>query len=438
MAVSARSLRSALADIVGAEHVLDSPAALAPCAVDGIAPRWIVRPNRVKEASRILALASAEGLAVAPRGSGARTALGNAPSRLDLVLDLTSLAAVLDYVPEDMVVTVQCGITLAALGRRLAEEGQRLALDPLGGHERTVGGVLATNASGPLRFRYGTGRDLLLGIRFVQADGTITWGGSKVVKSVSGYDVPKLMVGSLGTLGVMLEATLRLHPLPAATGTVLAASESPAALQDTLAAILDSSLEPDRLTLLNARARPAADGPPSGPALLISFGSVDEAVKSQGEAVIRLAQKSGSAAQWAPSTIWDDLGRKPDGPGPVSLTLACEIRRVGHWLGELERLARALDASVSVIGEAGNGVLRAWLSGPAEGRPIVSEFVTPLSRGLEAERGSLVIERMPPALKRDLDVWGPMPADVMALMRRIKQEFDPRGILNPGRFVGGL
>lgn len=438
MAVSAQSLRSALADIVGAEHVLDSPAALAPCAVDGIAPRWIVRPNRVEEASRILALASAEGLAVAPRGSGARTVLGNAPSRLDLVLDLTSLAAVLDYVPEDMVATVQCGITLAALGRRLAEEGQRLALDPLGGHERTVGGVLATNASGPLRFRYGTGRDLLLGIRFVQADGTITWGGSKVVKSVSGYDVPKLMVGSLGTLGVMLEATLRLHPLPAATGTVLAASESPAALQDTLAAILDSSLEPDRLTLLNARARPGAGGPPSGPALLISFGSVDEAVKSQGEAVIRLAQKSGSAAQWAPSTIWDDLARNLGGPEPVSLTLACEIRRVGHWLGELERLARALDASVSVIGEAGNGVLRAWLSGPAEGRPIVSEFVTPLSRGLEAERGSLVIERMPPPLKQDLDVWGPVPADVMTLMRRIKQEFDPRGILNPGRFVGGL
>lgn len=438
MAVSARSLRSALADIVGAEHVLDSPAALGPCAVDGIAPRWIVRPNRVEEASRILALASAEGLAVAPRGSGSRTALGNAPSRLDLVLDLTSLAAALDYVPEDMVATVQCGITLAALGRRLAEEGQRLALDPLGGKERTVGGVLATNASGPLRFRYGTGRDLLLGIRFVQADGTITWGGSKVVKSVSGYDVPKLMVGSLGTLGVMLEATLRLHPLPAATGTVLAASDSPAALQDTLAAILDSSLEPDRLTLLNARARPGAGGPPSGPALLISFGSVDEAVKSQGEAVIRLAQKSGSAAQWAPSTIWDDLGRKPGGPEPVSLTLACEIRRVGHWLGELERLARALDASVSVIGEAGNGVLRAWLSGPAEGRPIVSEFVTPLSRGLEAEGGSLIVEAMPVTLKVGFDVWGAIAPGALAIMRRIKQEFDPRGILNPGRFVGGL
>jgi glycolate dehydrogenase FAD-binding subunit len=442
VAVSAQSLASALADIVGAGRLLDGPEALASSAVDGVAPRWVVKPGSVDEVSRVLALACAEGLAVAPRGSGSRTALGNPPSRLDLVLDLTSLAAVLEYVPEDMVATVQCGLRLADLNRKLGEKGQRLALDPLAGDERTIGGVLATNASGPLRFRYGTGRDLLLGIRFVQPDGTITWGGSKVVKSVSGYDVPKLMVGSLGTLGVMVEATLRLHPLPAVTGTVLAAAESPASLQDMLAAILDSSLEPDRLTLLNVETRrrcPSISGmAPSGPALLISFGSVDEAVKSQGEAVIGLAKRCAGAAQWAPKTVWNDLGRQPDGPAPVSVTFGCEIRRIGHWLGELERLAATLDAPVSVTGEAGNGVLRASLSGDAEGRQILSGLVTPLSRGLGAEGGSLVIENLPLALKRDLDVWGPVPADALVLMRRIKQEFDPRGILNPGRFVGRL
>jgi glycolate oxidase FAD binding subunit len=434
VAVSAQSLASGLADIVGAGHVLDSPSVRAGCAVDGIEPRWVVRPADIEAVSRTLALASAEGLAVAPRGSGSRTALGNLPSRLDLVLDLTRLTAVLEYVPEDMVATVQCGLGLGELNRKLGEKGQRLALDPLAGDTRTVGGVLATNASGPLRFRYGTSRDLLLGIRFVQSDGTLTWGGSKVVKSVSGYDVPKLMVGSIGTLGVMVEATLRLHPLPAATGTVVAVCESPAAMQDLLASLLDTSLEPDRIATLNHWSR--GGGQPS-PALLVSFGSVQEAVRSQGEALIDLANGRGAAAEWVPNTVWDGLGRHSPDPGQASFTLACEIRRVGHWLSEVERLATSLGTEVSITGEAGNGVLHCSLAGTL-GPPVIRDLVLPLSRGLEAEGGSLVIERMPPALKRDLDVWGPMAADALALMRRIKQEFDPRGILNPGRFVGGL
>ncbi|HET8575932.1 MAG TPA: FAD-binding oxidoreductase [Methylomirabilota bacterium] len=433
--MSARTLSAALAEIVGAGHVLDSPAALAACALDGIEPRWIVKPGSVEEVGRLLALASSERLAVAPRGSGARAGLGNPPSRLDLVVDLTRLSAVQDYVPEDMVATVQCGLTLSDLAVQLAKKGQRLALDPLGGGGRTVGGVLATNASGPLRFRYGTGRDLLLGVRFVQADGTITWGGSKVVKSVSGYDVPKLLVGSLGTLGVMVEATLRLHPLPAATGTVVVVCRSPAALQELLAAVLDSSLEPDRITALNNWVR--GGGPPS-PALLVSFGSVDEAVKSQGQALIELAKPSSLVAEWVPNTFWDEIGRGWGDPPEVSLTLVCEIRRVGHWLGELERLASALGTQVFVVGEGGNGVLRASLGDGAAERPFLRELIEPLRDGLEAEGGSVVVERMPPALKRDFDVWGAVPADALALMRRVKQEFDPLGLLNPGRFVGGL
>jgi glycolate oxidase FAD binding subunit len=118
---------------------------------------------------------------------------------VDLALDLSRLTGIMEYVPADMVATVQAGVRLDVLGRELGKHGQMLALDPYGGLSRTVGGVLACGASGPRRFRYGTGRDLLLGARFVQADGTVTWGGSKVVKSVTGYDVPKLLAGSLGT-----------------------------------------------------------------------------------------------------------------------------------------------------------------------------------------------------------------------------------------------
>ncbi len=162
-------------------------------------------------------VAHAERLAVAPRGSGSSLGLGHPPRRLDLVLDLSRLDAIEEYVPEDMVASVGAGARLGALAERFGAHRQMLAVDPPGGAVRSVGGVLATGASGPLRFRYGRTRDLLLGVRFVQADGLLTWGGAKVVKSVTGYDVPKLLVGSLGTLGVIVRrrsGCTRARPRP--------------------------------------------------------------------------------------------------------------------------------------------------------------------------------------------------------------------------------
>src|SRR4029077_10825483 len=214
VAVSPPALPDALPGLVGPPHVLRDPVTRSRSVVDGVMPGAVVRPGRVEEVSRVLVLCASERLAGAPRGAGTTQELGNPPRRLDLVLDLGRLTAVREYVPEDMVATVETGLTLGGLAAHLAPHRQMLALDPPGGAARSVGGVLATHASGPLRFRYGTMRDLLLGVRFVQADGTPTWGGARVVKSVTGYDVPKLMVGALGTLAVLTELTLRLHPRP--------------------------------------------------------------------------------------------------------------------------------------------------------------------------------------------------------------------------------
>src|SRR5262245_15285424 len=183
---SSVAFAEALAEIVGAEHLDTDAEALAGHAIDGVVPRVAARPGSVQELSRLVALARAEGLAVAPRGSGSSLALGLPPRRLDLVVDLRRLDRVMEWVPDDMVATVEAGVTLGALAARLRGHRQRLPLDPPGAAARTIGGVLATGASGPLRFRYGGPRDLLLGVRFVQADGTVTWGGSRVVKSVSG------------------------------------------------------------------------------------------------------------------------------------------------------------------------------------------------------------------------------------------------------------
>jgi glycolate oxidase FAD binding subunit len=434
--VSAPALAAALGDIVGTEHLLSEPPALAAHAVDGRQPRWIVRPGSFQDVSRVLALAHAEDLAVAPRGSGSSLGLGNPPRRLDLVLDLSRLGAITEYVPEDMVASVEAGVSLSALARRVGAHGQMLALDPIGGQGRSIGGVLATGANGPLRYRYGAGRDLLLGVRFVQADGTITWGGAKVVKSVTGYDVPKLLVGSLGTLGVIAGATLRLHPVPSARGSWLCAQRSLASAGSFLSALLDSSIEPDRVVLLNGRAALALGQAGEVPAVLVSIGSVEEAVRSQGEALTRLAAPHSARIERISEDSWDRLAAAL--AEPLSLSLSGEPKRLAYWTGELEQRAHRLGVTASVVAEAGSGVLQCGLGGDIAGAVSAAELVQPLRDALASEGGSLVVERAPHEIKGALDVWGPVDRQSLALMERIKLEFDGRGILNPGRFVGGL
>jgi glycolate oxidase FAD binding subunit len=434
--VSAPALGDAFAAIVGGEHLTTAPSQLAAAAVDGVTPRWLVRPGSLDEVSRVMALASAEGLAVAPRGSGSALDLGAPPSRLDAVLDLSRLTGILEYVPADMVAAVQAGVTLDTLGRELSKHGQMFALDPYGGAARTVGGVLATNASGQRRFRYGTGRDLLLGARFVQADGTVTWGGSKVVKSVTGYDIPKLLTGSLGTLGVIVEATLRLHPVQPAFGSWLFSFTSHEAAGAFAAAALASSLEPERLAWLDAGALERLGSAKAEAAVAVSVATVGEAVRSQGAELGSMASRLGARVSTLEEGFWARLGGALAGPTVVKL--ASEIRRLPFWAGEIERVASRHGLTVSLVGEAGNGIIRAALEGSVSPDTWARELVSPLREALTAEGGSLVVERAPIALKRAADVWGPVPETALAVMKRLKTEFDPRGALNPGRFVGGL
>src|SRR5260370_6521286 len=195
-----------------------------------------------------------------------------------------------------------------------------LALDPPGGGARSVGGVLATDASGALRFRYGTGRDLVLGARFVQADGTLTWGGAKVVKSVTGYDVPKVLVGWLGTLAILVEATLRLHPMPPATRSWQVGLPSYAGARAFLAALLDSPLQPDRAALLDAAGLRRAGLTPDPIAVLLSIGSVADAVEQHGQALEALASGHGGRPQGTappPPSPARAAGRAPPRPPPA-------------------------------------------------------------------------------------------------------------------------
>jgi len=435
VAVSAPALHDALLDIAGPAHVLRDPGALAFFAVDGLIPTAVVRAGSADEVSRVLALATAEKLAVVPRGAGISQGLGNPPRRLDLVLEMSRLIAVRDYVPEDMVATVEAGLTLGGLANHLAPHRQMLALDPPGGESRSIGGVLATHASGPRRFRYGTGRDLLLGARFVQADGTITWGGAKVVKSVTGYDVPKLLVGSLGTLGVLVEATLRLHPMPPLSRSWQLGFSAPEGAREFLAALLDSPLQPDRAALLDSGALRQVGLTVEPIAFLISLSSVAEAVEVQGRALERLAAAHGGRGDVRPESIWSGLG--PAVAGPILLRAACEPRRLLDWAAQAQSKAAPVGAEVALLGQPGHGVLQVSIQGGDEGR-VAREVVLPLRQGLEAEGGSLVVERGAIELKSNCEAWGSITPGILEIMKRIKGEFDPGDVLSPGRFVGGL
>ena len=195
-------------------------------AIDELTPQWVVRPTSRREVAQILRWASSENKKLAPWGGGTQMSLGNPPERLDLVLDLSRLNQVVDFQPADLTVTVEAGITLESLQRHLASAGKFLPLEaPLAGRA-TVGGILATSSTGPLRHAYGLPRDWLIGIKVLSPAGEETKAGGRVVKNVTGYDLNKLYTGSLGTLGVIVEATFKLAPLPANQSVLVASFPS--------------------------------------------------------------------------------------------------------------------------------------------------------------------------------------------------------------------
>ena len=430
--VTARSVGAALRALTAADRATDDAATLARYAIDGVVPRWIARPSSVEQLAAVMTVAAEEGLAVAARGGGSALDLGAPPTRLDLVVDLADLDAIVEYNADDLTVTVQAGLPLAALNRHLADHRQFLPLDPPGGH--TVGGIAATGLSGPLRYRYGTMRDLLLGVRFVQADGVVTWGGSKVVKSVTGYDVPKLMVGGLGTLGILAELTLRLHSRPEAEGTWFVRVPSMGVAETLVSAILDSTLQPSRIELLDAFALHEASLPVAAAALLVSFGSVAEAVAEQGDRLTTLAQSAGGAARGVKGE-WTAVARA--GETRTTLRIGALPSRLVSTYGMLARaLQRLGDAARGVSAHAGLGVWHVVIDG---GTPdAVAALVEELRAAVAVDGGYAVVTGGPAAVRRRVDPWGPIPDDALTVMRSIKKTFDPDRRLNPGRFVGGL
>ena len=397
-------------------------------AIDGIMPRYVVQPGTVEEAAAVLSLAQSRQWAVSSRGSGSNLVLGNIPTGLDLILDSSRLNRVLEYNPGDLVVKVQSGMRLSDLQSVLAGSNQMLALDPPE-DDGTLGGIIATNASGPRRYRYGTVRDLLIGITFVLPGGAIAKAGGKVVKNVAGYDMGKLFTGSLGTLGFIAEATFRLHPSPANTAAVLVDTDSPEAVGRSVQELLHSSLTPIAIEVdwVGKRFQLAA-----------VFEGDETPVNAQTvQAGAMLSNGASARVETGPAgeRLLQGMRRKPWSGGQVGIQVSVPVSQLPGLLASVLELNTTRETIHRVCGRAGTGVFCLALT--VRDATATVRTIETLRRLVASREGFAVVVQAPPEVKNEIDVWGPT-GDAWPLMRRVKAEFDPQNIMNPGRYIGRL
>ena len=398
--------------------------AMAADSVGGRTPQYVSGPRTAEELAAVLNWANIYRVAVAARGGGTKLEWGNPPRELDLLVSTAGLNRIVEHAFEDMTATVESGCRVADVQRALAEHGQRLAIDPLFAERATIGGLLATNDNGALRLRFGALRDLIIGITVALPDGTVARSGGKVVKNVAGYDLPKLFTGSLGTLGGIAQATFRLHPLPATWETFTSKLSNVDEANRFLLQLLDSTLTPSAIQLRAGQQRETF--------VDVLYEGIPAGVQTQmlRTAAMRTGQEPASGDPWrAREELWTDAG------------LACIAKfsllptQIADTIALLDKAAAEFSLDwVMVVQATGNGVLRL-----AAGKPFDSlgRAIGPLRASLESLGGSLVVAQLPEELRDRIETWGSA-GSALPLMRRMKEQFDPAGILNPGRFVGGI
>ncbi|MFG2057509.1 FAD-binding oxidoreductase [Micromonospora sp. NPDC048930] len=391
-------------------------------AIAGVPARYVATPRDTAQAAAVLRAAAELDLAVTVRGGGTKQDWGSPPRRLDLVLDTTALTGVVEHAAGDLITVVRAGTRLDTLAAALAGAGQQLALDaPLPGG--TVGGAVATNTAGPRRLLYGTPRDLLIGVTLVRADGVVAHAGGKVVKNVAGYDLAKLVAGAYGTLGLVTEAAFRLHPLPAAVAYVSRPADEADEAARLAATVRAAQLVPTALEVA---------APPDGPATVtVLLEGTPAGVAARADAARRLLGAAATVTDQPP----DGWGRLPWWAGGTGLKLTAALSGVPRLLADARAAADRHGLPLALRGSAGVGVLYAGLPGTADPERVAA-LVDAVRATTTAAGGHTVVVTAPPEVRDRVDLWGPV--DGLALMRRVKQRFDPDARLAPGRFVGGI
>ncbi len=436
------ALASALRDleaIVGEENFLTATQTVSGYQIDGQRPVAVAMPGSAEEVARLLRTASEQGLSVLLRGSGTHLYLGAPPTPIGMVLSFARMNRLVEYDAEDLTITAEAGTTLGALQKTVGEHGQILPLDPPGPDSATLGGIAATNLSGTMRMRYGSPRDLVIGLRVALADGTVVKTGGKTVKNVAGYELNKLFVSSLGTLGAICALTMRLTAQPEAKQIVLASLPPPTAAE-AVRHLLSSRLDIATLEVANsaacrriARALPVTLGPDRYLMFAGLMGDRESLPRQESEVLHLLGPGAARIQGEDADSAWAFLRNAafPAAPGSVVARLSVP----------LSKTLEAADAVSSwdgwwAVARAGSGFLHA---GPVDSGDLadVNQRLLHLRQTAQELGGFAVLEAGPTELKREFPIWGENVHD-LDLMQKLKETFDPTGVLGCGRFLQGL
>ncbi len=421
-------------------------------AIDGVEPLEAVSPASEEQLSRVVARANEDGTAVFPRGGGTRIDLGGAPSRPGVVIDMTGIDRVVAHNYADLTATFQAGVTMRHVSETLSRHGQFLAIDPPLPGRATIGGTLAAGMSGPLKWHFGHPRDTVIGMKVVQPDGQITKSGGQVVKNVSGYDMSRLHVGGLGSLGIILEASFKLTPVPMYEKTLLAAYRCVEDVQAAALGIFNSHVMPLAMTVFDASTahRIGIETDNGQWHLAVRLGGRSRTLDRQVDDVTSICDQAdarelesiqGRSAEQLWKSIRDFGWDNEDAP-----LLAMHVSALPADLSKIVSTVENMhtsDLHSSIVAQPGFGSADIfWHAGsPASVGAIresplpswISRFQTTITQ----IGGSAVVHRCPPESKTDIDVWGGDPPGIDT-MRRLKKQYDPNNIMNPGRFVGGI
>ncbi len=475
MTVARASVASRVAAIAGDAHVSADPAELAAYSIDGKTPVAIARPGSAEEAAEIVKFAAAENLAIVPAGARTKLSMGMPPRQYDLALDMSRLASVVAYDPGDLTLGVEAGIPLRALSRVLVKHQQFLPLEPPFVERATAGGTIASGVDSPLRQFYGTARDYVLGMEFITGDGTLVKSGGRVVKNVAGYDLHKLMIGALGTLGVITKINFRTFPIAGSIRAFAAAFDGAGgacAMRDRIAR---SPLTPTTLEIV----RPGAIALPSGEAaapissemksgansptankfsasrwtLTASFAGNESVLARYERELRRMAEECEAvdatvvraneashalAHSFAHSQLFVSFALEAS-PATTILKIGVPPARIAEILAAAARAAETNSLPWAALARGVGVIYFALLPGERseEARLSTTRAAGEILAECSALGGHATIPWCPGKWKSALAVWGRERGD-LEIMQKLKQVFDPRGVLSPGRFVGGI
>lgn len=447
---SVEQIAKALASIVGESNVETANPASGTSGEYRILANVTAFPGTETEIAEIMKYAHSAELTVVPQGGGTKDAFGLLNQQPDILLSLRRLTGIVDHPAGDMTVTVLPGTTVSRLQQELAKYQQFLPVDPAWPEDATIGGVISANTTGPKRALYGSPRDLVLGARVVYPDGTIIRTGAKTVKNVAGYDMNKLFIGAMGTLGIITELTFKVRPMAKYTANVIVSHQRAEDLMKLQLEVLDSYLEPTAMEFVNPTLihQLGLDVPQSH-ALIFAFEDVEKSVGFQVDWLTRRAALLGlnvtavqeqdkAKAFWnkyvnlLPNSLHADAQKCV-----VSLKISCLLTQMKGLLDAIESAAIETGISVLAMGGGATGLGRIVTETGHDHQRAVIQWIERSMEIVSERKGHLIIEFAPQSIRSKLSVWGKERAD-FTLMRGIKAKIDPLWILNPGRFAGGI